>query len=126
VLLLDIVIQGRPPSKNARTRFNRRTGVIHTDDVTRAWMEAVAFEVRLQRKAVLPPSTPIAISVVITVTKGLHTFDLDGALPCLVDAVFTGLSDSAGRPPDQWLDSMTVSKQFTCRDETHVEVFTFV
>ena len=123
MLLLDVTIEGKPISKNARTRYNKKTRTIHTSEVASCFMEMVAAVVRAERSQALPAATPVRMGVSVSMTKGLHAQDLDGMLACLVDGVFRGLSDAV-RPPDQWLDELSISKALGARDEIGVKVWT--
>ena len=120
--LVTISLQGVPPSKNARTRFNRRSGVIYTAGAVRAWMEATALQVRLARKATWQPGMEMVV-VVQFVCQDMHAWDLDGALPCLMDAVCAGLMPAdRKRPPDEYVVELTARKVRGNADVTSVSV----
>lgn len=120
-LLCDVTIAGLPPSKNRRTRFNRATGTIHTSEEVRDWMDTTAFMVRKARVRAWTWGRPIHMTVCLY-ARTLYKWDLDGALPCLVDAVMAGLSDGTKRPPDQWIVHIDAGKERAEAPCVHVVV----
>lgn len=122
--LLDMLIVGLPPSKNRRTRVNKKKGTIYTEGSVRAWMEAVAFDVHHQRKMAWEPGMHLTIIVRFWCTENhLWKWDVDGALPCLVDAVCAGLMpDDRKRPPDEWVTTLLAIKEKADWDSTHITV----
>jgi hypothetical protein len=121
-LLLDVRIEGIPPGKNRRTRYGK--GIVYTNDDVRLWMETTALLCRAQRKGAWQAGMEVILDVRIE-AHALHTFDLDGALPCLVDAVMMGLADGVNRPPDAWIVEITAGKVRCAqgRDGTRVKVW---
>lgn len=122
--LLDIVLDSRPPSKNARTRFNRVTGGIYTEPTVRGWMDDVIIQVRRAKTRSWMPDEDVSLVVEIVVVRGLHKFDLDGALPVLVDAIMAGLiaPTMECRAPDQWVTHIQASKRLGDKDATQCKV----
>lgn len=104
--LLDVWIDGVPPSKNRRTRMNTQTGRLYTEPSVREWMEQTAAQVRRDRKRSWSEGAEMRFHVVLNCSKKhMHKIDLDGILPCLIDAVCAGLvgDNERMRPPDQWV-----------------------
>jgi Holliday junction resolvase RusA-like endonuclease len=122
--LLDIWLPGVIPSKNARTRVNTQTGRLYTEPSVRAWMEEVAFSVRRKRTAFWQKGMDMEMFVVVHCSdKGVWKFDLDGALPCLVDAVCEGLMpDDRKRPPDEYITHLEAWKLRDDKDGVLVRV----
>lgn len=108
-ILLELTLDGIPPSGNRRTRVNKQTGTIYTDGAVAGWMDDVAFRVRRERRKEWTHGREMWVDVTVF-TPRPHTFDLDNMLKCLMDAVMRGLSD-AKTPPDHWVRSVKAAKQ---------------
>lgn len=122
--LLDAVFDSLPPSKNRRTAIDKRTAHLYTTSEAREWMGQVKVETALAKKHAWTDGTEVQMFVYFYVKQGVHTFDIDGAMPCLVDAVFAGLAPQRKNPPDGWVMRMIVIKTLADRDATRVVVET--
>ena len=122
--LLDLWIPGIPPGKNRRTRMNTKTGRLYTEPSVRAWMAETALQVRLARKGVWKKGMDVQVWVVMhCADKGAWKWDLDGALPCLVDAVMAGLMpEDRKRPPDEYVTHIDAWKIRAGNDGALVQV----
>lgn len=85
-------------------------------------MDSVTELVREQRKNVLEKDENVYFFVTFyTQANRTYVYDIDGALPTLVDAVLLGLSDVAKRAPDHRITLLVAQKMITC-DEEHTLV----
>ena len=86
-------------------------------------MQAIALMARTERKCAWEPGMQMSVAVLIE-SPHAFTFDLDGAMPCLIDAVLAGLSDRKN-PPDQWITELVARKRKTPSvEQTFINVYT--
>lgn len=120
ILVLHVCLDGLPVSKNRRSMVSR--GHLHTIPSADKWMESVRDICRRVRVGSVGRSDKLALAVIVS-ARHPKTFDIDGALPCLVDAVLAGLAadeENFKRPPDHLVWRIFASKQQHDVDSTEV------
>ena len=119
-LVLWVCLDGLPVSKNRRTLVGR--GHVYTAPTAKAWMESVRDICKSVRLGTVKRTDKLAMGIIVSAVHP-KTFDIDGALPCLVDGVLAGLAadeENFARPPDHLVWHIFASKEQHDLDTTEV------
>jgi hypothetical protein len=88
-------------------------------------MNSVIVQTRLAKTEDWYDGREVWMKVDFTCTGDIHLWDVDGALPCLIDAVMLGMLSSEStrtRSPDGWIMWIQATKRLFIRDTTRVIV----
>ncbi len=119
-VVLWVRLDGLPISKNRRTMVGR--GHVYTAPTAKVWMESVRDTCKRVRFGTVKRTDKLAMGVIVSAVHP-KTFDIDGALPCLVDGVLAGLAadeENFARPPDHLVWHIFASKEQHDMDSTEV------